>query len=318
MSLAPKEASPFNTIDHSKILLRKTIQSNWITLSVPFICTLLAVLLAEINPWLFIIFLLGAILSVLFVVMKITSNQEKFTHTFRESVVMHMVKSRDSSIQYEPKSFFYLKELMYSGLLETAPNIYKAENYFEQKKPLYQVEIAWAHAYKQSIRERGYRVPRQSASNETAIHGLFYKFTLPKRFKTNVIIRQDRERGLMKLFDENPEFIYRNFFRAEIDHQAFEKEFEVYAQDSDLAKKLVNEELVNLLLSFRKFYHSKIQLSMIDNVIYVRIDSGKKYLKPGFILSKHSASLQKISQDLDEIFYLPNQIDNHIIKIIQA
>jgi len=183
-------------------------------------------MLFDTDPWYSIFLIIGAVGSTVFVVMKVSSNQTRFTNYFRENIVQNMIKSMDSSILYEPKSYFYLRELMYSGLIETAPNVYEAENYFEQKKPNYTMEVAWAYAFKQTDREVGLEFhDKQQAMNRQSM-ACFINSPYPNRFKTNVIIRQDKEKGLRKLFEVNPDFLSNNFFYVEMAHEEFEKEFQ--------------------------------------------------------------------------------------------
>ncbi len=308
---AQQDPNPFKPSSENDALLRKTILSNRIMLSIPIVIILISLILMTVHLGAICFGFFAALFSCFFVYMKIYYTQEKFTLKFRETIVQNIIRAKDPSINYEPKSYFIVKEILSSGLLERMPNIYEGENYFEQKTPNYTMEVAWAYAIKQSLRNSiGYRgIQRQSTSSDIMLHGLVYKFTLPKRFSTNIIIRQDKGKGFWGSSSDNPDALYGDFRAITIDDQEFEKEFEVYTLNETEAKKIIDENMIKFFMYVKNYYKAKVQISFLGNYLYMTIQTEKKYFKPGFILSKNNASVSQVGYDAQAIFFLPIVIE---------
>lgn len=310
-TVVPGEGAKGNVIDSHKELIGKTMLVNRLLLAIPITFGLMFILgLYFMEDWLCSIGLIGSITCIIFVAAGLYNNKKKFVRKFRETVVIRVVQWKYPGVVYEPFSYIVPKEIWMSGLIEMIPNHNEGDNYFCQKLSGYTVEFANAYGLRQTTR---YRVspkglPRSSTSAEYLIDGLFYKFTLRSYFKTDVIIWQDRERSLLKLFQQNPESLFDRFIHVEMPDKSFEKEFEVYAKRPSDAFEVVTPELMATLLDIHDYFGKKVQVSLMANNIYVRVDCGTDFFKPSIILSGKGAEIDRIERQLEKMFYVPEKL----------
>lgn len=92
--------------------------------------------------------------------------------------------------------------------------------------------------------------------------GMLGVVTLPRDIRTKIKI--NREGTYEKYY----------FFKANIENEEFESKFDVMSPNKNLAVKLLTEELANKILSLYNTYGYKLDINIIRNKLYVRIETG--------------------------------------------
>lgn len=287
-------AKPKNLITES---LKKAARENWITLSIPLGLIIAAVLSICFSENLLLIFLLLMvnIFSIVIYYYKLKNNQKKFVQKFRADLVPKLLLQLDPSLEYEPESFIAARNFNASGLFKMIPNHYIGDNYIKVMEPDYVAEFSYVNAMKEltTTSEDG----SKSSSFDPIFEGVFYLFSLPVSISAITIIRTDKTQGILGYFNEEEELIYGKFGLVEIADSDFEKTFQVYSNHQSETLKLLDPNMIKLLLEIKKKYVSSLQISIIGQYVYASLHTKEKYFSPKFILTNRSNILRKSEED---------------------
>src|SRR5688572_22347083 len=111
-----------------KQLIQKETRKNQIILGIPFLFLILCFFTLNIDTGLFVLCIIGTVVSGIYTLTKLFTVSKKLTLRYRQTVVHSMLKQQFNQLEYEPNSYLTNKEFWHSGLSEKAPNKYHAEN----------------------------------------------------------------------------------------------------------------------------------------------------------------------------------------------
>lgn len=92
--------------------------------------------------------------------------------------------------------------------------------------------------------------------------GLFAKIEIPKQFETEIYIRKQFQQDL-------------NNMKIEMDAGEFNDVFHIYSPDKTKAFEVLTSDFMELLLDFRKKIKIEYDITLKDNIIYIRFHTGK-------------------------------------------
>lgn len=147
----------------------------------------------------------------------------------------------------------------------------------------------------------------ENITYSTIFSGLFAKIEAPKRFNTLLYLRKNKNL-LDRAFSRKLSF---SKLRMQLDSPEFEKIFDVYASDQNVAKQLLNEDMIQELIQFHNEMEMDFELTIKVNCIYIRFWCGKIFetskLKR-FSLDRNT--LYKYYRMLDFTFYITDKMLN--------
>ena len=147
----------------------------------------------------------------------------------------------------------------------------------------------------------------------TLFCGMMSKVETPKPFNASLYLRKDRKDKniLARTFSSKLPF---DKLRVELDSQEFEKMFDVYCSDNIIAMQLLTADIMQLLIEFQKEMNMDYELTIKNNLIYIRFMSGEMFETADVMkFSLDKSTLYKYYRMLDFVFTLTDKL----IKLIK-
>lgn len=147
----------------------------------------------------------------------------------------------------------------------------------------------------------------------TLFCGMLSKVETPKPFNASLYLRKDRKDKniLARAFRAKLPF---DKLRVELDSQEFEKMFDVYCSDKIIAMQLLTADIMQLLINFQEEMNMEYELTIKNNLIYIRFMSGEMFENANVMkFSLDKSTLYKYYRMLDFTFTLTDKL----IKLIK-
>ncbi len=103
-------------------------------------------------------------------------------------------------------------------------------------------------------------------------HGLFVEVKFDKKINTKIKIRKSAN----ALYSKS-KAIYNKKEKIEMDSSEFEKEFDVYAENKIIAMQILTSDIMQMLLDFKENNKMIPEMTLEDNVLYIRFPTGKMF-----------------------------------------
>ena len=147
----------------------------------------------------------------------------------------------------------------------------------------------------------------------TLFCGMMSKVETPKPFHASLYLRKDRKDKNILVRAFRPKLPFDKL-RVELDSQEFEKMFDVYCSDKIIAMQLLTADIMQLLLEFQKEMNMDYELTIKNNLIYIRFMSGEMFENASVVkFSLDKSTLYKYYRMLDFTFTLTDKL----IKLIK-
>jgi len=150
------------------------------------------------------------------------------------------------------------------------------------------------------LRTRGRR-------SRTVFKGLLLTVSVPQAFKAKVLI--GREAGELlnkldswfkKLSDMKP---------VQFQHRDFETTFEVYSDDPDEARELLNPGFLDSMLAIAKGHEGRVRAAFVDGWFLLSLESRKSFFEPVSLFRKTDDLKDRIRSLVDEMLIAHRLID---------
>ncbi len=146
----------------------------------------------------------------------------------------------------------------------------------------------------------------------TLFSGMFARIRTPKPFNARLYIRKNiKEKNVFaKLSRRKLPF---DNLRLEMDSQEFEKIFDVYCDNKIVAMQLLTADVMQMLINFYNEMGMEYEITIKNNVIYIRFWSGKMF-ETGKVsqYSLDKSNIYRYYKMLDFTFSLTNKLVNMI------
>ena len=183
-----------------------------------------------------------------------SKNRNKYNSEFKNIIIEKLVKNFYNKINYTP-NLKMPKDIYCEAQYKEYFNRYYSDDYMsgflDDKYPLKMAEV-------KTVEETTRRDSdgHTHTSRTTKFHGLFAKIEMNKSINSKLLIRAN-----MSIPSSQ---------RLEMDSREFEKYFDVSASNSIIGMQLLTHDIMELLISFRKTTDIKYDISIYNNVMYLR------------------------------------------------
>lgn len=153
----------------------------------------------------------------------------------------------------------------------------------------------------------------QDKKLHTLFCGIMSKVETPKPFNACLYLRKDiKDKNILeRAFRIKLPF---DKLRVELDSQEFENMFDVYCSDKIIAMQLLTADIMQLLIEFQEEMNMEYELTIKNNLIYIRFMSGEMFETANVMkFSLDKSTLYKYYKMLNFIFTLTDKL----IKLIE-
>lgn len=183
-----------------------------------------------------------------------SKNSNKYNYEFKSIIIEKLLHNFYNKINFTPR-LKMPKDIYCEAKYKEFFNRYYSEDYMsgfiDDKYPLKMAEV-------KTVEETTHRDSNghTHTSRTTKFHGLFAKIEMSKSINSELLIRAN-----MTIPSKQ---------RLEMDSQEFEKYFDVSATNSIIGMQLLTHDIMELLISFRKLTGIKYDISIYNNIMYLR------------------------------------------------
>ena len=238
------------------------------------------------------------ILVYIFINLLMNKNSKNYNNEFKEKIVDKLIKNFFTDVDYVPAkgiSEEMYKMPKYYGYY----NRYYSDDYIDAKiNEKYSMKMGEIKTQKvEHHRSNG----RSYTTTTTIFSGLFIRIDLQKSIETILKITRDN-------------MVYGKE-KIEMDSMEFEKYFDVGAENRISGMEILTSDVMDLLISFRKYLNEEFDIHIINNVLYIRLHIGAMFeseLNNNVVVDKEL--VKKYYNILDFTYNLSNEI----IKVIES
>ena len=278
---AIKDFEGFYTINIAPILpeLRKEnkIADQWGTAMIIFLILAIAALIFTIvipeswggGTWTIILFV-GAIVSIGYY----TKKDNAYTDDFKERVIRQVVNYLNPALTYKPDGAMPEREYRQSGLFRRRYDYYYGEDSLEG--------VYKGVTFHCSELRTTYIGGRRNLEL-TIFKGLFFAAVVNPKYKggTYVWIKDEEQFG-ESIADERYRLLaFPKVYDMKMGHELFDSNFFVCSTNPKEAREILDTDMMNRLLEFRKQLKRKVVFSVVMGRCYVGIPINEDLLEPG-------------------------------------
>ena len=190
-----------------------------------------------------------------------SKNRNKYNYEFKNIIIEKLLHNFYNKINYTP-NLKMPRDIYCEAQYKEYFNRYYSDDYMsgflDDKYPFKMAEVKTQEETTTTDSDGN-----TSTSTTTKFHGLFAKIEMNKSINSNL-------------------FIGANTFipskqRLEMDSQEFEKHFDVSASNPIIGMQLLTHDIMELLISFRKLTGIKYDISIYNNVMYLRFHTSNMF-----------------------------------------
>lgn len=187
-------------------------------------------------------------------------NRNLYYGLYKENVITKLLHNFYDNLDYIPKKGMS-SNIYNQGNYEHYDNYY-SDDYMEgllnNKYNIKMAEIKTEEEYTTTDSEG-----HTQTHTRTLFHGLFAKIQMDKSINSDLLIR------------ENGHFSKK--IRLDMDSDEFEKLFDVSASNQIIGMQLLTHDIMELLISFKKATGIAYDISIYDNILYLRFHTGSVF-----------------------------------------
>lgn len=178
----------------------------------------------------------------------------EYRKLFKQKIIKPILESFNENLKYYPDSGFSTRE--YNDFKAEKFDIFISEDILKGNINNIGVKIG------EVLTERVTYDKDYGEKEIKVFEGLFAKIEIPKQFETEIYIRKQFQQDL-------------NNMKIEMDAGEFNDVFHIYSPDKTKAFEVLTSDFMELLLDFRKKIKIEYDITLKDNIIYIRFHTGK-------------------------------------------
>jgi len=190
-----------------------------------------------------------------------SKNRNKYNYEFKNIIIEKLLHNFYNKINYTPK-LKMPRDIYCEAQYKEYFNRYYSDDYMsgflDDTYPFKMAEVKTQEETTTTDSDGN-----TSTSTTTKFHGLFAKIEMNKSINSNLYI------GANTLITSKQ--------RLEMDSQEFEKHFDVSASNPIIGMQLLTHDIMELLISFRKLTGIKYDISIYNNVMYLRFHTSNMF-----------------------------------------
>jgi hypothetical protein len=201
--------------------------------------------------------------------------KKDYRSEFKEYIIKPLIKQIDSNLNYS-SNLHISKTIFTDSKLFTYPDKFSGNDFTIGTIEKTQIQFSDIHAQKK------YKDSKGKTKYSTIFQGLFIVADFNKNFYGTTIVLPDFAQNsfgdLIGTWLQS-----KNTSRGELvkmDSVEFEKEFVVYSDDQIEARYILSQNLMELILKFKKKSKNDIYISFTKNKLHIAIDYKKDLFEP--------------------------------------
>lgn len=151
------------------------------------------------------------------------------------------------------------------------------------------------------IPQMSYRNDAMQSDSESATQGLFIDIKINKDIGT--VVKVTKKKKITK--DKN--------YLVSIDNENFEKLFDVYAEDANMALRILTADVMEYMVNFRK--NNDYKMSIVNNHIYLKFSTGPIFEPRTISDSIDYGALESYTKILKFVLEISNRVKNEIEEL---
>lgn len=225
--------------------------------------------------------------------------RKKFILAFKDTFVKSSLEKVYTDLEYKPEEGISRDVIASTGMMYMG-DIYHSDDYIKGRYKNILVEQADVHIEEESTDSDG------DTTYYTLFKGKWMIFEFNKTFKANI---QVREKGfnnakIISLFAKKEE----KYKKVEMEDQAFNKEFKVFAQDEHDAFYILTPQLMDKIRALNEKVNGKLLLCFVDNKLHVGLHNNKDDFEPRIMKSINEEDITK--QIVEQIKIVTDFVDD--------
>jgi hypothetical protein len=215
-----------------------------------------------------------SIIYFLFCIKKVKKLYAPYQKEFKKTVIQKIVQMMNPSFIYSPNNHIPLSLFESSGIFTAKQNSYYGDDYVKGRVGDADIEFSELDVSRVTCSGK-------NQSRKTIFKGLFFSADFNKHFNTKTFVLTDVAETLFGSL--GAKFQMENKSRGDLvklENTAFEKAFSVYSGDQIEARHLLTPVMMERIMHFRVSTKRKVQLSFVDNRLYVAIPFNKNLFEP--------------------------------------
>ena len=275
-----------------ELLRKKAVKKIYTGIAITIVASILVLVLSQNFDLLALPLIIGCITTTIISFKDVSL----FKNTYKKTIILELFKTMFESIKYEPNSGISRNTLDSTRMIDTG-DIYHSEDYVSAKYKNVAFEFSDVEIEEEYTDSDGDR------HRVTIFKGQWYVFDFNKQFKADLQVCEkgfaNARRG--SLFGAN------KFNKIQLEDIEFNKEFNVYAQNSLDAFYVLTPKTMENIKELNNKVQGKMLFCFINNKLHVGLHSGKNLFEPN--LFKEINIEQNHKQALEEIKMITHFID---------
>lgn len=204
----------------------------------------------------------------------------KYTTIFKDKVIKTFIKEYDENLVYMPNGGIH--HSIYDDAEFENYDVFYSEDYIEGiLDGKFKINMA-------EVNPKNISRDSDGDTTETSVfHGLFASIESPRAIDGSIRIHSNSG-FLDKLFSSK-----NKLEKVEMDSTEFEKNFDVYAKNKVMAMQILTSDVMSLLLDFKSKYKISYEITLKENHIYIRFNTGAMFEPEVFKNSLDKQLLQR-------------------------
>jgi hypothetical protein len=230
------------------------------------------------------IFFLGCIILAIY---KYTKHKERFVVNYKETIISEIIKYLNPEMVYTPKKFMSSMDYDKSGLYRRSYDSFNGDDYMQgvyKNVRFYCSEL-----------ETGFQVSARDPTNVRIFKGLFFAVPLKIPFMSATYIWPNEEEQFEDPLDAKSYQLIPlaspNLYKMNAGIPRFDNNFSIFSTNPNDASSLIDPDLMERLVSFKKQIERDIRLSFVNNILYVSINMDEEMFEPS---TSHPGDKEKI------------------------
>lgn len=221
--------------------------------------------------------LAGFLLIILMVisVYKYSGKQDDFTSSYKETIIKEIISYLNPGAEYKPSKKISSNDYKKSGLFTHVFNYYYGEDFI---KGVYKNVTFYS-----SELNTMYKSSNNEGSEVSIFTGLFFAAPINSAFSSSTYIWPEYDEQLpQSLADEHFERFMPlpKVHRIKTSNADFTKYFSLYTTNPSEANSIVDMEMMERMVHFKKQINRETRFSFVDGVCYVAIAVDEDLLEP--------------------------------------
>ena len=227
-----------------------------------------------------------------------SKHKKAYSKLFKSNIIKKLLENYYNNVNYLPNQI--MPQAIYNeAKYNEYYNSYSSDDYMEALlNEKYLIKMAEVHTI--DVETHTDSEGHTTTTETTKFHGLFTKIQMEKSINSDLLIRKNHSIANKK--------------RMDMDSQEFEKLFDVSATNQIIGMQLLTHDVMELLVSFKKMTDINYDITIYNNVMYLRFHTGSMFEFKSF---KKGAFDEKMLKKYYDVLDFTYTLSNMLIDLIE-